>query len=338
MKLKHFLIPMILLLLLLFCLLFSVILLSEDDSDSGDNTNISNGTSGLSVSEKVLAYSGLVTKYATEDGIQDYVNYLLAIMQIETGGVGDDVMQCSESLNLPKNSLKPEESIKQACVYFSGLLTKAKATGCDMNTVVQAYNYNGGYIDYVAAHSDKHAYTFELAQEYAKDKSSGKVITYTDPIAVQTNGGWRYNYGNMFYVQLVSQYLFLPQLSDDTTKAVFAEALKYQGWKYIFGGYNPNTSFDCSGLTQWCYGKAGITLPRTAQEQYDLTQHISIQDAKPGDLIFFTGTYDSGTYISHVGIYAGDNKMYHAGDPIGYTDLTTSYWQSHLVSAGRIKK
>ena len=94
-------------------------------------------------------------------------------------------------------------------------------------------------------------------------------MTYTNPIAVSKNGGWRYNYGNMFYVELVNQYLTVKQFSNETVQAVMNEALKYQGWKYVYGGSNPNTSFDCSGLTQWCYGKAGISLPRTAQAQYD---------------------------------------------------------------------
>lgn len=59
----------------------------------------------------------------------------------------------------------------------------------------------------------------------------------------------------MFYVELVNQYLTVKQFSNETVQAVMNEALKYQGWKYVYGGSNPNTSFDCSGLTQWCYGK-----------------------------------------------------------------------------------
>ena len=105
----------------------------------------------------------------------------------------------------------------------------------------------------------------------------------------------------------------------------------------MFGGSNPNTSFDCSGLVQWCYGKAGISLPRVAQDQYDATQHIPLAQAKAGDLVFFHSTYNAGTYVTHVGIYAGNNRMYHAGNPIGYTDLNTPYWQQHLIGAGRIK-
>lgn len=120
--------------------------------------------------------------------------------------------------------------------------------------------------------------------------------------------------------------------------AVMDEALKYNGWPYVYGGSNPDTSFDCSGLVQWCYSKAGISLPRTAQAQYDATQHIPLSQAQPGDLVFFQGTYNAGTYITHVGIYVGNNRMYHAGDPIGYTNLDSSYYQEHLVCAGRVSQ
>ena len=336
MKLKHFLIPVILFMLLLFGLLLVIVLIAgNSDDDSGGNANIPDSTSGLSVSTEVLAYTDLVTQYATENGIPEYVNYLLAIMQVESGGIGNDVMQSSESLGKPPNSLKPEESIKQGCAYLAGLLQKANASGCDTNTAVQAYNFGGGYIDYVETNGGVHS--FDLAAAFAKDKANGKVTTYSLPLAIETNGGWRYDYGNMFYVKLVAQYLYGASLNSEALQTVITEALKYEGFPYVFGGSNPNTSFDCSGLTSWCYAKAGITLPRTAQEQYDTTVHLPLTDATPGDLVFFTGTYNSGTYITHVGIYISENKMYDAGDPIGYTDISTAYWQAHLVGAGRIK-
>ena len=97
-------------------------------------------------------------------------------------------------------------------------------------------------------------------------------------------------------------------------------------------------SIDFSGLVQWCYGKAGISLPRTAQAQYDATQHLPLSQAKAGDLVFFHSTYNAGSYVTHVGIYVGNNQMYHAGDPIGYADLSSSYWQQHLIGAGRVKQ
>ena len=131
---------------------------------------------------------------------------------------------------------------------------------------------------------------------------------------------------------------FVTQSSGELAQKIMNEALKYQGWDYVYGGSNPNTSFDCSGLVQWCYGKAGISLPRTAQAQYDATQHIPLSQAQAGDLVFFHSTYNAGTYVTHVGIYVGNNQMYHAGDPIGYADLNNSYWQQHLIGAGRIKQ
>ena len=197
-------------------------------------------------------------------------------------------------------------------------------------------NYGGGYVGYVAGKGKKH--TFNLAESFAREKSGGKKVTYTNPIAVAKNGGWRYQYGNQFYVELVNQYLTVPQVSGELAQKVMNEALKYQGWKYVYGGSNPNTSFDCSGLTQWCYGKAGISLPRTAQAQYDATQHLPLSQAKAGDLVFFHSTYNAGTYVTHVAIYVGNNKIYHAGDPIGYADLSSSYWQQHLIGAGRVKQ
>ena len=140
------------------------------------------------------------------------------------------------------------------------------------------------------------------------------------------------------YAELVNQYITLAHFDDETVQAIMNEALKYQGWKYVYGGSNPNTSFDCSGLTQWCFAKAGISLPRTAQEQYDATQHIPLSEAKAGDLVFFHSTYNAGSYVTHVGIYVGNNQMYHAGDPIGYADLNNNYWQQHLIGAGRIRQ
>ena len=81
-------------------------------------------------------------------------------------------MQSSESLGLPPNSLSTEESIKQGCKYFSELLAAAETKGCDLNSVIQSYNYGGGFLDYVAGRGKK--YTFKLAESFARDKSGGK--------------------------------------------------------------------------------------------------------------------------------------------------------------------
>ena len=329
---KHILITFFGVFLLIFSLLLLVVILFSEEEDG--KHDLSYG--GANVSAEVLAHKPMLEQYAREYGIEDYINVLLAIIQVESGGTLEDVMQSSESMGLPPNTLSTEESIKQGCKYFASLLESANAKGCDLNSVIQSYNYGGGFLDYVARRGKK--YTFPLAENFSKEQSNGVKVPYSNPVAVQKNGGWRYNYGNMFYVLLVSEYLTVAQFDDETVQAVMKEALKYQGWQYVYGGASPTTSFDCSGLVQWCYGKAGISLPRTAQEQYDVTQHIPLSKAKAGDLVFFHSTYDAGTYITHIGIYQGNNRMYHAGDPIGYTDLTSSYWQQHLVGAGRIKR
>ena len=335
MKLRHLAIMGSLFPFLLAIVLFFGVLISADDDDSGGS--YSSSYTGMNLSAEVLKHQPMVEKYAREYGISEYVNVLLAIIQVESGGTAEDVMQSSESMGLPPNSLSTEDSIKQGCKYFASLLSSAENKGItDINAVIQSYNYGGGYLDYVGKKGKKHSFT--LGEDFAREKSGGKKVTYTNPVAVKKNGGWRYGYGNMFYVELVNQYLTVTHFDNATVQKIMNEALKHQGWKYVYGGSNPNTSFDCSGLTQWTYGKAGINLPRTAQQQYDVTQHIPLSEAQAGDLVFFHSTYNAGSYITHVGIYLGNNRMFHAGDPIGYADLTSPYWQQNLVGAGRIKQ
>lgn len=324
MILLHFFIPFI------FLLLFAGILTV---SDSGDSTEPSIQT-GQILSEKVLSYSPTVEQYAQEYNITKYVKTLLAIMEVETHGEGIDVMQSLKYSGLKEEEKTADESIRRACEYFAQLLSNALLAGCDEKTVIQAYNYGAEYITYIAKHGKEH--TFMFSKDFAAQKSNRKKVVYDNEIAIRENGGWRYEYGNMFYVSLVEQYLLADALPENISNAVIAEALKYEGWKYVWGGSSPETSFDCSGLTKWCYAKAGIALPRTAQLQYDAIQHISLDEAQPGDLVFFTGTYTSGSFITHVGIYCGNNMMFHAGNPIGYSSLNSSYWQSHIVCAGRV--
>lgn len=160
----------------------------------------------ISVSESVMKYEDLIDQYAGKYGVEDYKEYLLAIMEVESGGYGsNDVMQSSESAGLPMNTLSEEESVEQGCAYFAECLEEAQEKGCDLQTVIQSYNYGKGFVDYVAEHGG--VYTFELAEEFAKEKSGGKKKMFTHKIAIEANGGWRYSYGNMFYVPLVEQYV-----------------------------------------------------------------------------------------------------------------------------------
>ena len=125
-------------------------------------------------------------------------------------------------------------------------------------------------------------------------------------------------------------------LEDATFAALITEAKKYIGYPYVWGGSNPNTSFDCSGFVCWSMTASGVwNVGRTsAQGLYNACTPVSASNAQPGDLIFFVGTYDT-PGISHVGIYAGGGKMLHCGDPIRYVDINTNYWQSHFYAFAR---
>ena len=127
-------------------------------------------------------------------------------------------------------------------------------------------------------------------------------------------------------------------LSDPSFAALIGEAEKYLGYPYVWGGSSPSTSFDCFGFVCWVFSNSGVhNLPRTtAQGIYNQCARVSPADAKPGDIIFFTGTYDSGVPVSHVGIYVGNNMMIHCGNPIQYASISTSYWTQHFYAFGRL--
>lgn len=189
-----------------FLLLLIVIIALLGGEDEGDNRGgITGSVANIGLSDAVLAHQPTVQKYCQMFGITEYVPYLLAIMQVESGGTAVDVMQSSESLGLPPNSLGTEESIEQGCYYFSTLISSAATYGCDLNTVIQSYNYGGGFVFYVAERGK--TYSFDLAMEFSREKSGGEKVNYANSISIPINGGWRYGYGNMFYVKLVAQYL-----------------------------------------------------------------------------------------------------------------------------------
>lgn len=125
-------------------------------------------------------------------------------------------------------------------------------------------------------------------------------------------------------------------LSDATFATLIEEAEKYLNYPYVWGGSSPATSFDCSGFVSYVLTNSGLvnTGRLGAQGLYNVCTPVSSADAKPGDLIFFVGTYDT-PGVSHVGIYVGDGVMLHCGDPIQYSSINTSYWQSHFYAFGR---
>lgn len=123
-------------------------------------------------------------------------------------------------------------------------------------------------------------------------------------------------------------------LDDETFAAMLSEAEKYLGYPYVWGGSSPATSFDCSGFVSWVINHSGWNVGRLgAQGLYNICTRTN--SPRPGDLVFFKGTYDT-PGVSHVGIYVGDGMMIHCGDPISYANLNTSYWQSHFYAYGRL--
>lgn len=189
----------------------------------------------------------------------------------------------------------PERSIEVGIKHFKKVFKQA---GGDVRLTLQAYNFGSGFIDYVKKNGGK--YTKKLALDFSRLQAFKM--------------GWK-SYGDPSYVDHVMRYV---KGSDKNVKpvngsmdfyeTVMKEALKYEGQPYAWGGLNPKTGFDCSGLVQWSFAKAGITLPRTAQEQHGATKKISEKEATAGNLVFFGGTYE-GKAITHVGIYVGNGRI-----------------------------
>ena len=167
----------------------------------------------------------------------------------------------------------------------------------------------------------------EMFDIYMETKGN-KPDVFGDDYATGTPGSGEY-----------TDYEIPPEaLSDERFAAMIAEAEKYLGYPYVWGGSSPSTSFDCSGFVCWVINQSGVgSVGRTtAQGIFNYTTPIAPSEAKPGDIIFFTGTYDSGSAVSHVGIYAGNGMMIHCGNPISYTSVNTPYWQSHFYAYGRL--
>ena len=125
-------------------------------------------------------------------------------------------------------------------------------------------------------------------------------------------------------------------MTDSDFAELIREAEKYLGMAYVWGGSTPQTGFDCSGFVCWVLNQTGTDVGRTTanglKSQCDI---IRPEEVKPGDLIFFKGTYGvSGA--SHVGIYVGNNMMIHCGNPISYASISSAYWQEHFYCFGRI--
>ena len=231
-------------------------------------------------------------------------------------------------------------------------------------TVTQAA-YDSYYGNYVVI-TDSKGYTTKYAHMDSLTVSAGQSVKKGDTVGESGNTGSStgshlhieclYNgeyYNPLFYFEAGTQTIYgetpggtgggtgnviPPDSYDDATvQALMTEANKYLGMPYTFGG-TPPSSFDCSAFVCCVFSNSGVhDLPRTtAQGIYDQCTPVSAADAKAGDIIFFTGTYNAGRPVTHVGIYCGNGTMVHCGDPIQYTSINTSYWQSHFYGFGRL--
>lgn len=147
------------------------------------------------------------------------------------------------------------------------------------------------------------------------------------------------------YIAITGNYTYYgvpPEaLEDEVFAKMLAEAEKYLGYPYVWGGSSPSTSFDCSGFVSWVINNCGVgwNIGRLGSDglYFNVCTPVSPAEARPGDLIFFQHTYDT-PYTSHVGIYVGDGWMIHCGNPIQYANINTSYWQSHFFGYGRLPR
>ena len=227
---------------------------------------------------------------------------------------------------------------------------------------VTAAAYDSHYGNYVAIEID--GYTTKYAHMDSLNVSAGQTVEKGAVIGTTGNTGSSTGshlhieclydgeyYNPLFYFDVGEGTLYgetpgglpgnaiPPDAYDDASvQALMEEAAKYLGFPYVWGGSSPSTSFDCSGFVCWVFTNSGVyNLPRTtAQGIYDQCTPVSASDAKAGDIIFFTGTYNSAGAVSHVGIYCGNGTMIHCGDPISYASINSSYWQSHFYSFGRL--
>ena len=320
---------------LLIALLLSMFLIIASDEDSGGSG--SGLYIGVNLSAEVLAHQPMVEKYARQNGISDYVYVLLAIIQVESEGKLEDVMQSSESAGLPVNTLGTENSIKQGCKYFAELVAKADRLSCDMDAIIQAYNYGSGFLDFVAKNGKR--YTFELAQEFSRQRSGGVKVIYKNAISTPINGGWRYNYGNMFYVKLVKQFLTQrggDALGSDVQNRI-AEIARNSGSYSI-----PATGGLCETWVEAVYRKAGVPINNICcagknRSLYAVSK--SSADIPLGAMVYNDpAVYQSrtndtcGRNAGHVGIYIGNGQII---SNIGGTTIdTVEGWTAYYGFGG----
>lgn len=229
-------------------------------------------------------------------------------------------------------------------------------------TVITVAN-SADYGNYIVIKNDK-GYESKYAHLNAVNVSQGQNVTYGDVIGKTGSTGSStgshlhleclFNgeyYNPIFYFQNGSGTIYgtdpipipggapLMEYSDAAVSALMNEAAKYLGMPYVWGGTSPSTGFDCSGFVSYVINASGFypTSRLSAQGLYNKCAVVSAADVKPGDLVFFTGTYSTSNPVTHVGIYCGNGIMIHCGDPIQYTSISKPYYQQHFYAFGRLQ-
>lgn len=226
----------------------------------------------------------------------------------------------------------------------SGTSVKAGLTG-----TVTASAYNDSYGNYVII-QDEDGYELRYAHLESRNVTQGTAVMKGDEIGKSGNTGT--STGSHLHVELLKDGERLNPIfyletgtgtifgsNEYTTEAaqrLLEEADRYLGVPYVWGGYSPS-GFDCSGFVSYCLINSGVrnTGRLTAQGLYNICTPVPESDVQPGDLIFFTGTYNAGEPVTHIGIYVGNGQMIHCGHPVQYTSIYSPYWQSHFYGFGR---
>lgn len=209
--------------------------------------------------------------------------------------------------------------------------------------------YNDSYGNYVVI-KDSKGYELRYAHLSSRSVSAGASVTKGEEIGLVGNTG--NSTGSHLHIELLKNgerlnpifYLETGEgagfggneYTSEAAQRLLEEAAKYLGTPYVWGGYSPS-GFDCSGFVSYCLVHSGVrnTGRLTAQGLYNICTPVSQSDAQPGDLIFFTGTYNAGEPVTHIGIYVGNGQMIHCGHPVQYTSINSPYWQSHFYGFGR---
>lgn len=273
-------------------------------------------TETMNLSPEVLAYRPLVEKACQKEGIPNEVNIILAIMQVETGGKGQDVMQSSESAGLPVNTLTTEASINQGVKHYKACLEEAKSLGNDEWTAIGAYNFGRNYNLFVSKHGNKH--TIGTAESYSRTvvapslgNPTGRTYSYVNPVSIANGKPYLYwNGGNFHYVDLVKQYLVMNNNGGTVTgtndatgwkKQAIANALADVGTSFPTGWGQRG---ECIVAVQGWLNRAkeGTFLPGGVRTGYLQSGAVEVpwNQAKSGDVIQYENLVNVDLFASGV--------------------------------------